>query len=391
MIQVKEAIRRIHENTTVLGVEERVLEDATGYVLAVSVTAPVSFPPFDQSAMDGYAIGDLNSDNFLLVSELKAGDSGKGVRLETGQACRVFTGAMLPAGTTAVVKQEDVNTENGRIFPIKGKLLSGENIRPFGEQIRQGEEAVPAFTVLNPGTIGYLAMLGIVSVKVFRKPKIAIVATGNELVVRGSELQPGQIYESNTITLKSALKHAGFDADTECVPDVFEKIKEHLDHVIQVYDLVLVTGGISVGDYDFVGKALNKLGVEEHFYKVRQKPGKPIYFGKKEQTVIFGLPGNPAAVLTSFYLYVTEVLSRMTGNREGFLRFKQLRLLQEVEKTSGLTWFLKGKIEENGVRILPAQSSGMLSAFVEADCLVELPEGESLFPVSCEVKVIMIR
>lgn len=390
MVSVEEAFRKIGEITNCLSSVEMELKDATGFVLAEDYVSTLSFPPYDQSAMDGYALNNSeNQSEFKVVAEIKAGDSGEKVQLKSGEACRIFTGAMLPKNAFAIVKQEDVYRELDTI-KLSKSIENGENIRLTGEQIKSGEVAVKKYTVLNPGAIGFLSTLGLKSVRVFRKPKISIIATGNELVDAGGKLKMGEIYESNSNTLLSALQVYGFKADTAVIKDSYELIRGKIEKAIASNDVVLITGGISVGDYDFVGKILGDLNVEEIFYKVKQKPGKPLFFGKKGNTIIFALPGNPAAVLTSFYLYVLHALAHLTGRKTPFLIQKKLKLDVNFDKSPNLTLFLKGKMENDSVSILPAQSSAMLSSFIEADCLIKLEENRTSWQKNDLVEVWLI-
>lgn len=379
MVSVEEAFRRIGQVTEQLEIIEIELKNATGFVLAEDYISTLSFPPFDQSAMDGYAVNNKDDQReFRVVHELKAGDSASSITLRNGEACRIFTGAMLPNDTTAVVKQEDVvRVEN--TIQIERTVIHGENVRLCGEQINDGDVAVHANTVLNPGAIGFLSTLGVKCVKVYRKPKIAIIATGNELISAGSKLEVGKIFESNTNTLISALSVYGFQATADVVEDSYDLIRQKIDDAINSNDLVLITGGISVGDYDFVGKILHDLNVDEKFYKVKQKPGKPLFFGVKGDTIVFALPGNPAAVLTSFYMYVLHTLAGLTGRKTGYLTHKKVKITTRFEKSPNLTFLLKGKVEKDHVTILPAQSSAMLSSFIEADCLVRLSENKAVW------------
>lgn len=391
MVSVEEALNSITQVAKELGVIEIEVGKATGYVLAKECVSTISFPPFDQSAMDGYAVNHVQGQlKFSVISELKAGDSAEKINLNVGEACRIFTGAMLPENTTAVVKQEDIEKKGDQI--LLNKLIeNGENIRLCGEQIREGNVAVKKYTVLNPGAIGFLSTIGIEKVNVFKKPKIAVIATGNELVSAGEILKKGQIFESNTNTLISALSVYGFEANVSIVEDSYDLIREKIEVAIDSNDLVLITGGISVGDYDFVGKILADINVTEKFYKVKQKPGKPLFFGQKGETLIFALPGNPAAVLTSFYIFVLHALSGLTGRKADFLTSKKVQLVSNFEKSPNLTFFLKGKLENDTVSILPAQSSAMLSSFIEANCLVRLEEGKAQWEADEMVEVFMIQ
>lgn len=391
MVSVEEALESITNVARELGVIEIEVGKATGFVLAEDCISTMSFPPFDQSAMDGYAVNHIGRQmEFVVISELKAGDSAEKINLNIGEACRIFTAAMLPESTTAIVKQEDVQRKENQII-VNKSFENGENVRLCGEQITRGDVAVKKHTILNPGAIGFLSTIGIQKVKVFKKPTIAVIATGNELVGPGEILKKGQIFESNTNTLISALSVYGFEANVSIVEDSYDLIRKKIENAIESNDLVLITGGISVGDYDFVGKILLDIDVKEKFYKVKQKPGKPLFFGQKGNTLIFALPGNPAAVLTSFYIYVLHALSGLTGRKSEFLTSKKVKLLTNFEKSPNLTFFLKGKLENDSVSILPAQSSAMLSSFIEANCLVRLEEGKSEWKSDEMVEVFMIQ
>jgi molybdopterin molybdotransferase len=390
MISAVEALKRVKEITYKQNVIEIALADATGYVLAEDCFSEISFPSFNQSAMDGYAINYQEGlMKYTVISEIKAGDSSENSELKKGEACRIFTGAMLPLNTLIVVKQEDVDRIDNEIS-VNKPIALGDHIRLKGEQINVGELAATKYTLLNPGAIGFLSMIGIEKVSVFQKPKITVIATGNELVKSGGTLLQGQIFESNTNTLISALSVFGFTTKTNVVEDSYDLIKETIEKAFSSSDLVIVTGGISVGDYDFVGKILVDLKVHEVFYKVAQKPGKPLFFGMKGEVPIFALPGNPAAVLTSFYIYVLPVLGGLTGRKTDFLSTRKVKLNNSFDKTPNLSFFLKGRVENDAVTILTAQSSAMLSSFIEANCIVCLEEGKTHWNENDFVDIIVI-
>ena len=390
MVTVQQAITLIRTSVHALESESIPVDEAIGRVVAETVYAKTDFPPFHQSAMDGYAVNGVEgTEKFSIIGELKAGDSGEYVSLSAGEAVRIFTGAMLPNNTLAVVKQEDVSVQNNHLI-IDKPFRHGDHIRRKGEQIQRDDLVLDKHTVLRPGTVGFLLMLGISEVKVFRKPNVFVLATGSELVKPGELPLPGQIHESNAGMLKAALQSFDFKCDTQMVRDDFSAIKEILRNAIDTHDLVLVTGGVSVGDYDFVAEVLNELKVEECFYKVKQKPGKPLFFGVKDAVSVFGMPGNPAAVLTSFYNYVLPALQIMTGRKESFLLEKKAKLKNDVDKSATLSLFLKGKTIGEEVEVMEAQSSAMLRAFVQADCLISLPEGITTFKKGEVVKLIML-
>ena len=300
MITVEQAIHIVDSNSRRLNKKKRFsLSEATGYVLAEDVMSPIDMPPFRQSAMDGYAVRAHDSEFYHVKGELQAGD-GKDFALQKGEAVRIFTGAPVPNDANAVVIQEKTTIKEKEL-EVHDEVSVQSNIRPKGEQIQKGEMALGKGTVLTPAAIGFLTTLGITEVSVYTKPSIGIIATGNELAEAGTELKHGQIYESNSLMLITALESLGYkDNEIYKVPDDFNSTRNLLEEVLKSKDVVIITGGISVGDYDFVGKALQELKVSQLFYKVKQKPGKPLFFGKKNDTYVFALPGNPAAALSCF-------------------------------------------------------------------------------------------
>ena len=284
MISVEGAKKLVDQNTEALPSIEIALAEGLGYVLSEDVYAPISHPPFQQSAMDGYAIGQLNentpSNTFKLVGKIKAGDLST-FSLKEGEAIRIFTGAMVPNGAMSVIMQEATEVIGGDLV-IHQEIKAGSNIRPEGDQIKVGELALSKGTMLSPAGVGFLADLGIIRLKVYDKPKVGLIVTGNELVQAGQKLQAGQIYESNSTTLTAALQATEINvAATKLVQDNLEQTTLTIEKLMESMDVLIISGGISVGDYDFVGKALKSLNVEEVFYKVKQKPGKPLFFGKK--------------------------------------------------------------------------------------------------------------
>ena len=372
MISIKEALARVKENTAKLDSVNVDLLNALGSVLSESIESPINMPPFDQSAMDGYALGG-DAAVYTVVTEIQAGASVTGKPLSRGEAARIFTGAMIPEGTVSIAKQEIVKRDGDTITLLE-EVREGMSIRRKGEELAINELAISKGTYLNPAAIGFLSGLGIQKVNVYRKPKIAVIVTGNELTKPGEKLLPGRIYESNSATLTSVLKHAGFDSSLVTVKDDFNSTKETIGNAIDQNDVVIITGGISVGDYDFVGKALAELQVEEVFYKVKQKPGKPLFYGKKGAKSIFALPGNPAAVLTCYYIYVRTAIRSLIGISTPMLEEREVSLLHDFTKKGDRAHLLKAYITPEGVKVHAGQSSAMLSSFVGANSLIYLSE-----------------
>ena len=369
--------------------ERKSLNQSVGYVLFEDIISPINMPPFAQSAMDGYALCLHDSLNYNLIDEVKAGDN-RNPQLKKGEAVRIFTGAPVPKTANAVIMQEKVLVNNN-IITLSEHINSGTNIRLIGEQIKLNDVALKNGIKLNAASIGFLTSLGITEVKVYKKPSIAIVVTGNELAKSGEPLAYGQIYESNSDMLKVALNSIGYnEISTHKVEDDYTKTKNKLENVIANHDVVLVSGGISVGDYDFVGKALQELEVEQLFYKVKQKPGKPLFFGKKRDKVIFALPGNPAAALSCFFIYVQTALQILSGNVNFFLNRITAKSDSSFIKKGDRAQFLKAIYKKGKVTILDGQSSSMLHTFALANALVFIPETKFEVKINEYVEVILL-
>jgi molybdopterin molybdotransferase len=247
------------------------------------------------------------------------------------------------------------------------------HIRHQGEQMKTGEVAMETGTLLNPAAIGFLQMLGISEVEVFAKPKVSVLVTGNELIAPGKSLKYGQIYESNGQMLLAALNKEGVQAGITRVGDELDLTIASIERLLQENDILIISGGISVGDHDHVGTALQHLGVTEVFYEVAQKPGKPIYFGTKEGKAVFGLPGNPAASLSCFYEYVLPALRKYMVRTDLFLPSFKLPLKNGTIKAMPRAQFLKVKVEDGRVHVLEGQSSAMLNTFALANALAYVP------------------
>lgn len=373
MISVEEALQKLMCLTVHVEPSIQPLNKAFGLVLAESILSPMNMPPFRQSAMDGYALCLSDTDlNYTVIGEVAAGSEEEPI-LKKGEAVRIFTGAKVPETANAVVQQEWVERTDNQIT-LLCEVEHGRNIRPVGEQINKGDLALEKGDVLNPAAIGFLSGLGISSAHVFPQPRISIITTGNELVKVGEPLKSGQIYESNAIMLSAALMEYHFTKhDVSTVEDNFDATKAALEKALAVNDFVMITGGISVGDYDFVGKALNEIGVEEIFYKINQKPGKPFYFGQKGTTLVAALPGNPAAALTCFYRYVLPCLNVLMGKEFKGLEEVELPMGERYQKKGDRAEFLKAQIRDGHGYVLGGQSSAMLNSFSKAHGLIYVP------------------
>ncbi len=388
MIRVEDAIQQVLENSKPIKKQSIDLSKAIGCFLFEDIISPISMPPFRQSAMDGYALHTTQGNHYNLIDEVKAGDSHH-PKLKAGEATRIFTGAAVPDTANAVVMQEQTSAKNG-LITITGTVNLNDHIRPLGEQVKKGSLALKKGTKLTPAAIGFLTSLGITKVNVYIKPTIAIVVTGNELIEAGTPLAYGKIYESNAIMLRAALNNIGYnDVSIYKVEDDYQNTHALLKAILAKYDFVLISGGISVGDYDFVGKALNELQVKQLFYKVKQKPGKPLFFGKKGNTTIFALPGNPAAALSCFYIYVQLALQKLSGDINIKFQKQKLKSASKYSKKGDRAQFLKAQInKDNEVHILEGQSSAMLQTFAIANALVYVSEKQEEIFIGDMIEVI---
>ena len=390
MISVSEAKELVQKNCDTAKISVLPLLEAKACILAEIVLANHDTPPFHQSAMDGYAFSfdawDGKS-NLVLTEEIQAGNYSSRL-LQSKDAVRIFTGAPLPAGADTVVIQEKV-LANGKTIQIKDEQLQkGANVRLAGSQTKRGQVALRAGQLLTPPAISFLAGMGIDRVKVFSKPNVSIIVTGKELIKPGSSISEGKIFESNSFGLISALNQLEIQpVSVQIIDDLEEEIMQAINSKLNA-DMIILTGGVSVGDYDFVSSALEKCGVIKIFHKVKQKPGKPFYFGRLNHTLVFALPGNPAAVLTCFYQYIVPAISFFT--RREYLKEIKLPLANDYKKKAGLTHFLKGKSSLNSVSILDNQESYLMNSFAIADCIIELGEEKEEFKTGELVSVLMI-
>ena len=389
MLSVQEALALITAHTTLQPPVCTPLEKALGRVLSADVYAPVSIPAYEQSAMDGYAFNyaGWQQRGLPVVGEMAAGATAP-ITIAAGEAARIFTGAPLPVGADTVVMQEKIRVEDNQLIILDEEIQAGANVRPVGSEIPSGKGALARGALLTPAAIGFLAGIGIAEVEVYTAPFITIILTGNELQAPGTPLQYGQVYESNSFTLRTALQQMQIlGVSVMEVEDDFGKLQQTIADALAVSDLVLLTGGVSVGNYDYVAKALAANEVTPVFHKLKQKPGKPLYFGKKDKQLIFGLPGNPSSVLTCFYEYVYPCLRQMMGYVQTELTVVRLPLLNGYTKKPGLTHFLKGYFDNEGVKVLQAQESYRMQSYAVCNCLIVLPEAETDFVKGQEVDV----
>lgn len=350
------------------------LEKSLGKFTASSVQAPMDVPSFENSGMDGYAIAlDDKGEGREVVEVIQAG-AVPDFSLESGKAVRIFTGAPVPKGADTVIPQEYIERTGNMVFFDSENFRKGANIRKQGAQCRKGDEIITAQTKITPGTIGLLASLGIGEVEVFPSPKVALILTGDEIIDLGNPLQPGQIYNANGPALQAYLELLGItELSIYKAKDEESEVTRVIGEALANSDFLLLTGGISVGDYDFVKESLAENGVEQLFYKIKQRPGKPLFAGRKGEKLVFALPGNPASVLSCFMQYVKPCLMEWMGNPTAWSGPHYLPISQDFNKRTELTFFLKAKIDTGKITLLSGQESFNLLPFGVADGLVEIP------------------
>lgn len=380
MISVSETIEILKANIQHLGTEKRQLIDSLGHVLASDVLSKVNVPSFDNSAMDGYAICfERGINDYQVAYQIQAGDTNS-YSLKTNEAARIYTGAPVPKNTNAVIQQELVSLNGSLISFDPEKFKLGMNIRTLGSQCFEKQIIASQGVLVTSAILGLLASAGVFEVEVFKKPVVSVIITGNELQKPNHELEFGQIYNSNEFALIGLLKSIGISQiDTYQVIDELTEVEKTIHTALSKSDILILTGGVSVGDYDFVKHALENNQVNTLLYKVKQKPGKPLFVGKKQDQWIFALPGNPAAVITCFNQYVKPCLLAISGNENTFEPMAFLPLKNTFKKSVGLTFFVKGKYNYQGVEILQGQESFNLLSFNVANCIVKIEDNiESL-------------
>ena len=369
MKQVEEALAIIEVSSCKMPVDKIKVSKSVGYILAEAIFSPMDMPPFRQSAMDGYAFSHSKLKEYEVVNISQAGDYSNH-KLNKNQAKRIFPVAIIPDDLDTVIMQEHTS-KKGAFIEIAKMPILGANDRNKGEQIKKNELVLPKDTYITPAAIGFLACLGLKEILVHMKPKVAIVLTGNELIRPGKKSSKGKVYDSNSLMTASALTGIGIEKIKPFrVKDNLKATKKVLNNCLSDFDVALVSGGISGGDYDFVKEALLANGVEELFYKINQKPGTPLFFGKKDTSIVFALPGNPASTLSSFFIYVLPALKKRMGFAAIHLPKIQRKINTDFNNTSGKSLFLKTVYDHENVAVIESQSSAILNTLTVATGLI---------------------
>lgn len=391
MVSIEEARELVLAHCETLPSEDVALSDALGRVVAEPIVAQMDIPPFANSAMDGFAV--LAADTVAareespvsleIIGVVRAGEPGT-YMVRSGHAIKIMTGAPLPEGADAVVEVEATSEEEGRVRVLR-PVEAGRNVRPAGEDSVRGDEVLPAGSLLGPPEIGVLASLGHATVKVRRRPAVAIIATGSELVEPGRPLARGQIYNSNSYTAEAQCRAIGVHPQRLGIaPDDYRATLTMMQQAL-TNDVLITSGGVSVGDFDFVKEVQDALGVERKLWRVAMKPGKPLSFGVYERPaggrcLVFGVPGNPGASMVSFELFIRPALLRLMGCNSVVRPTVVAELAQDEPNDEQRVRVVRVHLERRGERLLAVstgpQGSGRLRAMVGANGLAFVrPEG----------------
>ena len=402
MLLVEEAQKIVLASVKPLDVERVVISDALHRVLAENIAPGYDIPPHDNSSVDGYAVrsedvteASATTPCSLDVQEEIPAGTVPTKKIGPGQTSRIMTGGMLPDGANAVVMVENTSDADTGHINILKPVTNGQNVRYRGEDVRNGQTVLTSGAVLGPGEIGLLASFQRSFITAYRQPTVAILSTGDEVVDIDEPLTPGKIVNSNSYSLAALVREAG---GRPIVPgiigDTEEAIREAIQSVMHA-DVILSTGGVSVGDYDYVKKVLVDLGADMKFWKVRMKPGKPLAFGLLEDTPFFGLPGNPVSCMVSFLLFARPALRKIMGYEDLFLPVVQARLKNEIKAGGDRRHYLRAHvIFEDGaftVSTVTGQGSGMLRSMAGTNGLVIVETGTTSVPQDTITDVLLMR
>lgn len=409
LISVQEAQQRILSFFEPVQTELVSIDQCAGRVLAEDLIAPGDLPAFDNSSMDGFAVlaGDVQHASpdaptlLEIMADIPAG-APSDILLQSGQAARIMTGAPVPAGATAVVPVEDTNYAAvglsaqpadflHQIVQIFHPIAPGVNIRPSGQDIRQGQVLLQKGRKIGPPDVGILASVGKARVMVYRKPRVALFSSGDELVQPGQPLRPGQIYDANQFVLAAILEAEGAEIlRLGAAPDDPEKITALLDQAIEAHaDIIVTSAGVSVGAFDYVRKVIEDHGKLD-FWKVNMRPGKPLAFGQFNGTLLIGLPGNPVSAFVGCLLFVLPAINRLAGQSQT-LPVRDRAVLVDAVQSDGRESYLRAVTSMEGgrrvVRLTGHQGSGNIYSLVQANALLIVPSGVKSLPSGSEVEI----
>lgn len=380
LISIAQAQKLVRSCTCPLESERIPVSEAVERVLAKDIQAAADQPPFASSAMDGYAVSDGEEVGvFHLLGESRAGGPFRGA-VGPREAVRISTGAAVPAGASAVIRQEDADGHDGSVT-TRAAVARGENIRPAGEVMRAGETVLRAGTTMRSGELGVAVTAGASELVVSRRPRVEVLCTGDELRDPGEPLGPGEIYNSNGPMLVAlAARQGSLAPPAGHLPDDRHETEAGLARALASADLVIVSGGVSVGPHDHVKPALAALGVDERFWGVALQPGKPTWFGIRERTLVFGLPGNPVSAAVTFALFVSPALAALQGKLKRPLLDGSAELGTTVKRNRAREQALRVRLERHAGRTVAfpngSQASHVITSLVGADALALIPPGD---------------
>ncbi len=375
MITIKEALKIVLLHSNPLGIEDKITSDVLGCVLAEDIYSDIDIPSFNRSAMDGFAVNSKDpSKIFEVIEDISAGSVPQKA-IKFGECARIMTGAMVPKGADKVIKVEDTR----KISNVKIQITKGDsklNVSEKGEDVGRGEKILSKGTIVRPQEIAMLATVGKTKVKVFQMPKIAVISTGSELVESSQKPKLGQIRNSNGPMLLAQLKIIGINGKyLGIVRDNFALTVKLIKKGLAGSDILILSGGVSVGDYDFVKEALKKCGVKIHFDKIAIKPGKPTVFGIFGKKIIFGLPGNPVSVLITFELLVVPAIDKIVG-RKTKVFFQKNRLLSDFSRRdTKREQYFPIVLTEKGIKLVSFHGSGHMQALTIANGVMQIKKG----------------
>lgn len=389
LLTLAEAQALVLERVRPLSAETVAIEDAAGRVLAEPATAAVDLPPFRSSAMDGYAVRSADTPGTLPVVFRIAAGAPAPRALEAGEAMGIATGGVVPEGADAVIQHELV-AESDNNIEISDSVVEGGNVRAVGRDVSAGGVVAPAGLRLGPAQIGALAAAGVAEVACVRRPRVAVLTTGTELRAPGTPLGPGEVYEANGVMLAAQLRAAGAEvARLDAVEDDEAAHRRSIEQGLE-HDVLVTSGGVSVGPHDLVRRVEAELGVEEIFWRVAVRPGKPVSFGVRGATLVFGLPGNPVSTLVGCELFVRPAILALQGAAEPGPRFAAGRLAVAVTRNGGRDDLIRARstVTDDGVVLEPVsgQESHMIVRAAEADALVLIPRGNGELAAGASVR-----
>ncbi len=389
LIPIEQARQRVLDAVRPLASEQVPLAAARNRVLAEDVTSAIDVPPFDPSAMDGYAVVAGPAAGLRVIDESRAGHPAS-ERVEPGTAVRISTGAMVPEGATAVVPVEHVELPRQDEVRVP-ETQPGANIRRRGEDVRAGDLLIEQGALLGAAAIGSLASIGLASVRCARQPRVGLLVTGDELTAPGQPLAAGGIYSSNGYALAAQVEQAcALASAPTTVPDTTEGTRAAIETALEAADVLCISGGVSVGPHDHVKEQLRALGVEERFWGVALQPGKPTWFGQRDDVLVFGLPGNPVSAMVTFALFVRPALAALQGADPAATR-TQAMLTEAVPRRAARDQAVRVRLElgADGWRAAPTgpQGSHVLSSLLRADALALIGAGEGAAAAGDAVEV----